>query len=94
MTDYSTPNTPKGVDEKADQLIEMLDLEERVRISNLPKSDVKFLQMVLGQYTGKQLDKYYIDEKYQDLDDSYGPANVIERVWEKLRETHRLKVVK
>ena len=85
---------PQTVDEAADEIIETLDLEERVRISNLPHSDVKILQMVLGQYTEKQLERSYIDETYQNLDAPYGPANVIERVWEKLRETHRLKVVK
>ena len=94
MEDQRTPDIPQTVDEAADEIIETLDLEERVRISNLPKSDVKFLQMTLGLYTEKQLEKYYIDEKYQDLDDSYGPANVIERVWERLRETHMLRMVK
>ena len=29
------------VDEAADEIIETLDLEERVRISNLPNSDVR-----------------------------------------------------
>ena len=56
------------VDEAADEIIETLDLEERVKISNLPNSDVKILQMILGQYTEKQLERYYIDETYQDLD--------------------------
>ena len=56
------------VDEAADEIIETLDLEERVKISNLPNSDVKILQMILGQHTEKQLERYYIDETYQDLD--------------------------
>lgn len=50
--------------------------------------------MVLGLYTEKQLDKYYFDENDQDLDDAYGPANIIQRVLEKLRETHKLRVAK
>lgn len=41
--------------------------------------------MVLGLYTEKQLDNYHFDENDQDLDGSYGPANIIERVWEKLK---------
>ena len=94
MEDQRTPDIPQTVDEAAEEIIETLDLEERVRISNLPKSDVKILQMVLGQYTEKQLEKYYIDETYQNLDAPYGPANVIERVWERLRETHKLRMVK
>ena len=63
---------PQTVDEAADESIETLDLEERVRISNLPNSDVKILQTVLGRYTEKQLERYYIDETYQDLDGPYG----------------------
>ena len=94
MNTPMNPTEPQTVDKAADVIIETLDLEERIRISNLPNSDVKFLQMILGQYTEKQLEKYYIDETYQDLDGPYGPANVIERVWEKLRETHRMRVVK
>ena len=81
------PTEPQTVDEAADEIIETLDLEERVKISNLPNSDVKILQMILGQYTEKQLERYYIDETYQALDGPYGPANVIERVWERLRDT-------
>jgi len=94
MKDSDTTNIPHTVDEAADEIIETLDLEEMVRISNLPRSDLKFLQMILGQYTEKQLRNYYIDETYQDPDGPYWAANVIERVWEKLRETHRLRVVK
>jgi len=62
---------PQTVDEAADKIIETLDLEERVRISNLPRSDVKILQMVLGLYSEKQLENYYIDESYQDQDGPY-----------------------
>jgi hypothetical protein len=87
-------NPPRTVDEAADEIIETLDLEESVRVSNLQSYDVKTLQMVLGLYTEKQLDKYYFDEKHQNLDDPYGPAHIIERVWEKLRETHKLRVAK
>ena len=71
---------PKTVDECADEIIETFDLEERVRISNMPRSGLKILQMILGQYTEKQLENYFIDETYEDLDGPYGPANVIERV--------------
>ena len=94
MGDQRTSDIPQTVDEAADEIIETLDLEERVRISNLPNSDVKILQTVLGLYTEKQLERYYIDETYQDLDGPYGPANVIERVWERLMETHKMRVVK
>ena len=83
-----------SLDDAADEIIETLDLDERVRISNLLRSELKFLQMVLGLYTEKQLENYYIDETYQDPDGPYWAANVIERVWEKLRETHRLRAVK
>ena len=46
-------NPPQTVDEAADEIIETLDLEERVRLSNLQSYDVKTLQMVLGLYTEK-----------------------------------------
>ena len=94
MKKQNTPENPQTVDEAADEIIETLDLEERVQISNLPYSDLKSLKMALGLYTEKLLEKYYIDENYQDQDGPYGPANTIERVWEKLRETHKMRVVK
>ena len=62
------------------------DQEERAELSNLKKSGVKTLQMVLGLYTGNQLDNFNLgDNNPQDLDDAYAAANVIRRVWEKLR---------
>jgi len=30
----------------------------------------------------------------EDVDDAYVPAIIIKRVWEMLRETHRLRIVK
>ena len=82
---------PKTIDEVADQIIESLDLEERVRISILPASEVKILQIIIGMYTERQLEKYYIDENYQDLRGPYGAANVIEKVWKKLRKSDKLR---
>ena len=95
MKDSEMPDIrTDSLDDAANEIIETLDLEERVRTSNLPRSDLKFLQMILGQYTEKQVENYYIDETYQDPDGPYWAANVIERVSEKLRETHRLRAVK
>ena len=94
MIDINTPKAKKTVDEIADQIIESLDLEERVSLSNLPISEVKILQTILGMYTERQLENYYIDENYQDPDGPYGSANIIERVCDKLRESHKLRSVK
>jgi len=59
------------VDDAADQIIATLGPEKRAELSNLKKSGVKTLQMVLGLYTEQQLDNFSIGDNPQDLGDAY-----------------------
>ena len=95
---------PKTVDEAVEQIIDELELQDRTLISNLSEYDLKPLQMVLGLYIREPFDKWAFNEELrqscleesdeENVDDAYAPAIIIKRVWEKLRETHRLRVVK
>jgi len=73
------------VDGIADQIIEDLPPKERKNLSKLPEKALEPLQMALGLYSKKQLDEIPADENVQDLNDANAPANIIRRVWEKLR---------
>ena len=84
-----------NLDEIADQIIEGFDLNERVRIANMPSSDLEIVEAVLADYVVEKvreichehIDEYASGEMLESME-------IVKRVWERLRETHKLKVVK
>jgi HEPN domain-containing protein len=79
----------------AAQIIDTLDLNERVRLANLPVSDFEIIEKVLARYLAERLK----DENFPDMDEyASGEAHevmkIVKMVWEGLRETHRLRIVK
>jgi len=69
--------------EIVDEIIEDLPLAERVLIANINEIDIQVLQEDLGRY---------VQGKIQDDPDDF--KNVIFEVYERLRDTHKLRVVK
>ncbi len=65
------------------QIISELPLKERVSLANLNKEDVDTLQHVFD---------LYIRNKADHEDGEY--ANIMNKLWEQLQETHRLRVIK
>lgn len=86
----------KIMDDIGSQIIDSLDLNERVRLVNPPESEVGLFKILLS---------HYISMKQKDDDRTYGDANTIvehdahetmeigKLVWERLRETHMPRVV-
>ena len=60
-----------------------MPLEERVSLANMEKKEVKVLQGVFDLYIRKKVDPD--DEEYE---------NIMHELWKRVRETHRLRVVK
>ena len=65
------------------QILSEMPLQERVSLANMEKEDVEVLQGVFD---------YYIRNRFDPDDEDY--ENIMNELWEKLQETHRLKVVK
>jgi hypothetical protein len=65
------------------QIISKLPLKEKVSFANMKKQDVDTLQHVFD---------LYIRGKADHDDGDY--ANIMNKLWEHLQETHRLRLVK
>jgi hypothetical protein len=79
MTKYSQDTISQIVDE----IISKMPLEERISLANMKKKEVKVLQGVFDLYIRSKIDPE--DEDYE---------NIMHELWNRVRETHRLRVVK
>ncbi len=66
-----------------DEIISEMPLEEKVSLANMKKKEVGVLQGVFD---------LYIRSKVNPEDEEY--TNIMQRLWKRLRETYRLRVVK
>ena len=66
-----------------DEILSEMALEERVSLANMKKEDVEVLQGVFDLYVRNRVDPE--DEDYEDI---------MHELWNKVRETHRVRVVK
>jgi len=67
------------------QIISELPLNEKTAIANMDEEDVEVLQRVFDFYVRRKMDSDSGDEEY---------ARIMNEIWMKLRETHRLRIVK
>ena len=79
MTKPSQDTISKIVDE----ILSEMPLEGRVSLANMEKKEVKVLQGVFDLYIRSKVDPE--DEEYE---------NIMHELWNRVRETHRLRVVK
>ena len=79
MTKPSQDNISQIVDE----ILSEMPLEERVSLANMKKKDVEVLQGVFDLYIRSKIDPE--DEECE---------NIMHELWKRVRETHRLRVVK
>jgi hypothetical protein len=94
------------LDALVNNLIAELPLEARVSITDLDYSEFPTPQLVMGKYMKYRLDqlnKQGNDELLKDysersgdvsLDDADASVFILKVIWKKLRETHRMRVVK
>ena len=66
-----------------DEILSEMPLEEKVSLANMNKEDVDALQGVFDLYIRSKVDPE--DEEYE---------NIMHELWKRVRETHRLRVVK
>jgi hypothetical protein len=101
---HKLPVLPKTVDDVVDQIISDMTLEERVRMANLDKEELRVITYSLSTFIRNQL--FRKDENRglfescravsdnKNLNESEAALVIIEKLWEKLRKNHKLRIVK
>jgi hypothetical protein len=94
---------PKTVDEAAIDIIHEMDLRDRSMLANLSEDDLMPLQLTLGMYIKQQMEVWSVNETLKEscvqacreegLDESNPSMAIIKRVWERLKGTHKLRIV-
>ncbi len=94
---------PKTVDEAVNKLILELPLKDRTTIANMAKNDLVTLQTTLGAYIGNKFGiwsdnqelmkscEFISGDEYLPTD--FAPNVIIEVLWNRLQETHRLRAI-
>ena len=72
-----------AISQIVDEILSEMPLEEKVSLANMEKKDVEVLQVVFDLYIRNKVDPD--DEEYE---------NIMHELWNRVRETHRLRVVK
>ena len=94
---------PVSLDEAVSQIIVHMSLKDRVTIANMKKEDLKSLNSTLGVSIQNQIFKRDVDGKLfasclsvsgkDKLDGSGAAFVIIEKLWEKLQKTHRMRLI-
>lgn len=101
--DHSS-DLPGTVDEAAADIISGMDLRDRSYLAHLSEEDLIPLQLTLGLYIEQQMQVWSINESLKEsciqicreegLDESNPPGVIIKRIWERLKKTHKLRIMK
>ena len=96
--------SPKTVAGAVDLILNDLSLKNRSTMANLREEELPSLQLTLGLYIKRQLDKWPRNEEFsascvaasreEGMDESSLTIVIIKKLWKKLRKTHRLRIVK
>jgi len=95
---------PQTVDEAVDHLIDEMPLKDRTIMANLPQEELEPLNLSLGLYIRKHLIQKGVNKELLEscravsgndhLSENRAAFVIIEQLWQKLQETHKLRVVK
>jgi len=66
-----------------DEIISEMPLKERISLANMKREDVEVLQSVFDLYVRDKIES-------EDMENE----NIMNKIWNRLRETHRLRVLK
>ncbi len=98
------PVPPKTVNDAVHLIIAGMPLENRVRIANLNAEDLESLYLTLGVFVRNQMLRKDVNKELLKScrevsgDDRLSEINasfvIVEKLWENLRKTHKLRIVK
>jgi hypothetical protein len=101
--EFKSADQPKTVDEAVSFLTANLSLKDKSTIAKMTEDDLGNLNFSLGLYIRNRLlyprNEKLLESCRRKAVDKYlhwdqAPAVIIKRLWEKLRRTHKLRVVK
>jgi hypothetical protein len=69
-----------------DEIISEMPLKENVSLANMKREDIEVLQSVFDLYVRDKIES----EDSEDME----YENIMNKIWNRLRETHSLRVVK
>ncbi|HEA67883.1 MAG TPA: hypothetical protein ENI07_13830 [Desulfobacterales bacterium] len=97
-------NLPQTVDEAVHQIMSEMSLKDRTTMANVVEENLQVFQLTLGLYIKNKLDEWAVSEELmkscmelsKDENFSREDASTVtmKELWKKLRETHKLRVVK
>jgi|GEM_PF-5787879 len=73
------------IQEVVDDLIESMSLKDLVSFANMDETSVQVLQKAL---------ELYISRKVGPESENYEVPEIMDALWEKIKETHRIRIVK
>ncbi len=94
---------PKSVDAAVDLLISKMPLKDKVTLANMTREELSGLDTSLGKYIRNNFDlwsgnsalletcRFFSDKEELTADDA--ASIIITALWEKLRKTHKLRVI-
>ncbi len=98
-----TPLLLETVEDVIERLVEELPLRDKARIANMKERDLRSLDNTLGSYIRNKymwngnepliMDCMYISGR-NDIDENEVSGLIIHALWDRLRKTHRLRIVK
>jgi hypothetical protein len=102
QSDKHKPNT---VDAVVEEIIAELTLAEKVGTADLGEDELRVVELTLGKYIQYRLDqldaginqelmKECLAKSGESLDEVDAATVILRELWERLRETHKLRVVK
>ena len=83
--DQNTIMKKQSLSQIVDEIISELPLKEKTFFANLDEVGVAILQSVLGKYIRHKIDFESDDREYNDI---------MNELWKRLQETHKLRVMK
>jgi hypothetical protein len=97
-------NPPDNVKQAVDRLTRDLPLKEKIMMANLTFGELNSLQKILGQYIREKFELIsgnpelmascsFVNKKAVQ-NESEASMVIIEKLWEQLRKTHKLRVIK
>ena len=102
----SDKHKPNSVDQIVYEIIAEMPLDDRVRTANLDEDGLAVLQLALGKYLRYLIDNQSedVNEKLlkdcinqsgnETLDEAEAALYILKKLWNRLKETHRLRAVK
>ena len=103
QSDNHNPNT---VDTVVNEIIAEMHLDDRVKTANLDEDGILVLQLALGKYLRYLIDNQSEDVNKkllkdclkqsgnETLDEAEAASYILKELWNRLRKTHKLRVVK